>query len=104
MIPGEILHFFGAILQNLISVQILQHYANADKYLAILNVDSAENAKKIHADYNGQSLSSLENISCQLFFVQKISCTTSQSLLKSTSSDITVSAVWMQLSNVTSNG
>ena len=103
MIPGEILHFFGAILPNLTSVQILQHYTNTDKYLAILNVDSTENAKKIHGDYNGQILSSLENVSCQLFFVRKISCTTghqSPGSLKNLPSELSVSVIKKQLCNV----
>ena len=95
MIPGEILHFFGAILQYLISVKIVQHYVNTDKYLAILNVDSIENAKKIQSDYNGQILSSLENVSCQLFFVKKITSPTDQSqeLLKNISVELSVSIV-----------
>ena len=93
MIPGEILHFFGAILQYIISVKILQHYINTDKYLAILIVDSIENARKIHSDYNGQSLSSLENVTCQLFFVKKITSPNGQSpgLFKNIFTELSVS-------------
>ena len=72
MIPGEILHFFGAVLSSFASFQILQHHSNTEKYLAIIVTKTEADANRIYLDYNDQSLSSLENVKCKLFFVRKV--------------------------------
>ena len=74
MIPCEILRYFTkSYLDRMLSIQILRHIGNNDdKYLAFLELDSEESAKCFIQDFNGQPLSSLEQVTCILYSIKAV--------------------------------
>lgn len=66
MIPTEILRFFEPTLEQIVSVSIFRHAGDSDKYFAVLELVSAEAARIILEEYNGQVLSSLDKVCCIL--------------------------------------
>ena len=78
MIPCEILRYFTTTyLEKMLSIQILHHTGNNDdKYLAFLELDSEESAKSFIKDFDGQPLSSLEQVSCILYSIKSVHAST----------------------------
>ena len=78
MIPCEILRYFTkSYLDRMLSIQILRHIGNNDdKYLAFLELDSEESAKCFIQDFNGQPLSSLEQVTCILYSIKTVHAST----------------------------
>ena len=64
MIPGDILRYFTKpYLDKIQSMRILRHVGTRhDKYLAIIDLDSEKSAREIIRDFDGQLLSTLEEI------------------------------------------
>ncbi len=76
MIPGEILHFFSSAFGNILSIRIYSHYANPEKYLAALLLDTEESAQRLMEDYDGQLMSSLDSRTyCNLYSVVDVKLT-----------------------------
>ena len=74
MIPREILTFFKAYIHEIHSIQILRHYVDPEKYLALIKMSSIESAKVLIRDYNGRILTSLEinPVPCYLHTVKRV--------------------------------
>jgi hypothetical protein len=78
MIPCDILKYFTkSYLDTILSMQILKHIdKNDDKYLALLELETKEDAVKLIRDYDQQILSSLEQIPCILYSVKTVKLAT----------------------------
>lgn len=74
MIPCEILRYFPTkSLDTILSMKILRHAGNNDdKYLAFLEFDSEESARNLIRDFDGQPLSTLEQVSCVLYSIKSV--------------------------------
>lgn len=78
MIPCDILKYFTkSYLDTILSMQILKHIdKNDDKYFALLELETEEDAAKLIRDFNDQILSSLEQILCILYSVKTVKLAT----------------------------
>lgn len=78
MIPCEILRYFTKpYLDSILSMQILRHTGdNDDKYLVYLELDCESSAKSLIRDFDGQPLSTLEQISCVLYSIRSVHLST----------------------------
>ena len=72
MIPCEILDFFGSSLDCIVSINIFRHFRSADKYMAILRLDSFTALEQIIQDHHDQLLSSLDQVHCLLYQIKSI--------------------------------
>lgn len=78
MIPCEILKYFTKpYLDKILSMQILRHIGDHDdKYLAYLELDCEASAKSLINDFDGQPLSTLEQISCVMYSIRSVHLST----------------------------
>jgi BRCA1-associated protein len=72
MIPNEMLKYFNSYLDQILSIRILRHYYDKEKYLCLIQLTSHEYAKRFILDYHKQMLSSLDNTYCLLYLVKNI--------------------------------
>lgn len=73
MIPTDLLQYFGPNLNLISSIRIFRHAQYDNKYLAIVQLLTSEATSILLDEYNGQMLSSLDNIACILLPVKTLS-------------------------------
>lgn len=74
MIPRDILHYFNTYVSAIISVHILRHSSDMEKYLALMMMESKDAAMNLIRDFHGELLTSLEPVmtKCMLYFVKEV--------------------------------
>jgi len=72
MIPRDILHHFNTYVSSIVSVHILRHSSDMEKYLALIMMESHDVARNLVADFNGHLLTSLEPTTCMIYFVKEV--------------------------------
>ena len=83
MIPRDILHYFNTYVNSIVSVHILRHSSDMEKYLALMMMESPETAMNLIRDFNGELLTSLEPTTCMIYFVKEVHASSSLSLYNS---------------------
>jgi hypothetical protein len=80
MIPRDILHYFNTYVNSIVSVHILRHSSDMEKYLALMMMESPETAMNLIRDFNGELLTSLEPTTCMIYFVKEVHASNSNAL------------------------
>ena len=83
MIPRDILHYFNTYVNSIVSVHILRHSSDMEKYLALMMMESPETAMNLIRDFNGELLTSLEPTTCMIHFVKEVHASNPLSLYNS---------------------